>query len=190
MGGAGAGLYRPHPMMSGHPMMNMPMMGGGFYGHPVRTAWGGGANERVMRARASSPGSSTAPAAHGGAGGDGLGGSESKSTTASGTHASTGTDNGGGSGSGGSSRGGTNVLAEQMAATRLIFQKQLDKIREHIHETHARVQATAQAAGYQNYTTLAATQEYIKRMRAPAPLSFDEAMQTVDTGYEDAAKKG
>ena len=134
-------------------MMNMPMMGGGFYGHPVRTAWGGGATDRVMRARASSPGSSTAPADHRGSGGD-LGGSESKST-ATGSHSNPGLGGAGGDVGGGS----VNVLAEQMAATRLIFQKQLEKIREHIHETHARVQATAQAAGYQNYTTLAATQE-------------------------------
>ena len=157
-------------------------MGGGFYGHPIRSAWGGGSNERIVHARASSPGSSAAPNAH-------LGSDTNKaeSTTSSQEpSASANTDSHGGA----SNNSGVNKLADQMAATRLIFQKQLEKIREHIHETHARVQATAQAAGYQNYTTLAATQEYIKRMRAPAPLSFDEALQTVDTGYEAAAQKG
>merc|ERR1711871_902497 len=69
--GAGFGIYsgrgmpyQPHPMMQSHPMMNMPIMGGGFYGHPIRSAWGGGSNERIVHAPASSPGSSAAPNAH------------------------------------------------------------------------------------------------------------------------------
>ena len=63
------------------------------------------------------------------------------------------------------------MFAQQMEASRVAFQNQLDIIREHIHKTHARVAATAQAAGYQNYTTLAATQDYIAKMRKPETFS-------------------
>ena len=153
-------------------MIRMPPPGS-FYGrHPAMGpmhAWGSN--------NASSPGSSVAPSRSSGT--TGTTGTATGTTESSTGTAATDAANNAPTGT----RNSSDMFAQQMEMSRLTFEKQLETIREHIHKTHARVAATAQAAGYQNYTTLASTQEYIRKMRKPQPLSFSEAMQTVDTKY-------
>jgi hypothetical protein len=188
MMGGGMGGMMGGGMMGGGMMGGMSgMMGGGmmppsmirmpppgsFYGrHPAMGpmhAWGSN--------NASSPGSSVAPSRSSGTTG-------TTGTTTGTTESSTGTAaTDAANNAPTSTRNSSDMFAQQMEMSRLTFEKQLETIREHIHKTHARVAATAQAAGYQNYTTLASTQEYIRKMRKPQPLSFSEAMQTVDTKY-------
>jgi hypothetical protein len=160
-GGMGSmGMMGSSGMMGGMGMMAPPSM---MRMPPPRSFYGSGYYQRVPSAweknNAGSPGSSSTP---------------SNETAANKTNDTT---------TEAPKFDGGDIFTQQMEASKLAFQKQLETIREHIHKTHARVAATAQAAGYQNYTTLASTQEYIARMRKPQPISFSEAMQTVGTKY-------
>ena len=183
----GGGMMRGGSMMSGMipPSMTRMPPPGSFYGsyhHPAMRpmhAWSvGGSNHHST---AGSPGSSVAPGASGGG--------DRSSSPPAGSPMSTKDSSEEVSEeqkqtNGSSSAFGGDIFSTQMEASRRAFQNQLDTIRAHIQKTHARVAATAQAAGYQNYTTLASTQEYIAKMRKPQSINFTDSMSTVGTKYE------
>ena len=151
----------------------MSFYGGGYRHHPAMEPMYSNNNNRQhawgSSSKAGSPGSSVAPSVPST--------TETKETATDANNEGAEKGFGSQTKSPSSTRGGSSsdMFAQQMEASRVAFQNQLDIIREHIHKTHARVAATAQAAGYQNYTTLAATQDYIAKMRKPMPLSFEEA---------------
>jgi hypothetical protein len=174
MGMYGGGMMSPS-------MSRMPPPGsfyGSSYHHPYHHpamgpmhAWSGGGSSH---SKAGSPGSSVAPSAP----------VVSPAATASSTASSKKESEGQEQTDSSSSSFGGDIFSAQMEASRVAFQNQLDTIRAHIQKTHARVAATAQAAGYQDYTTLVSTQEYIAKMRKPQPINFDDAISMSGTKYE------
>ena len=186
MGGGGGGGMMAQPPSYARMPPPMSFYGSGYSSyqqhHPAMGpmhAWGASNSSHTSYSAAGSPGSSVAPSVPTSAAAT----TTTTTTTdseANDVNSNESAEKGSSSNVGGSS---SDLFAQQMEASRVAFQKQLEIIREQIHKTHARVAATAQAAGYQNYTTLAATQEYIARQRKPQPLSYEEAVQTSGTKY-------